>query len=379
MQELIHPSSIMHPGHCCMQSHRHRRWHADRLLLTLPGLPVGRASCVPCVGMLMRFLRCDHLLALAMVAYCAAVGGADGGAQPKRWVSYWYSPAHTADDKEPSHNVTATLELLKREGGSKVATSLMLYCGDSIRSDGTFSAGVSVGCDVMIPELNAMDIGAERIVGSPSIDNLRAMFQSPTKSIAGMVALAKKHKLRGVSWDVEPPNSTKSDAMKYAAYLKQLRAALAPLGVRLTTYNNQYNPVISDMDDIQHSVDRLLDGDTYNYRCDGCVSDSQNFTGWLKHYHATVVNSNISRDKAGVSMLASTERGDWNCKASTMKERLAQIKADAVPELAIFILRPDEGPDKECSTKKLNPDGEPMCPCSNKWFPLAREFLAETL
>ena len=45
-----------------------------------------------------------------------------------------------------------------------------------------------------------------------------------------------------------------------------------------------------------------------NYRCDGCTSDSQNFTGWLKHYHATVVNANISRDKAGVSMLASTER-----------------------------------------------------------------------
>ena len=34
-------------------------------------------------------------------------------------------------------------------------------------------------------------------------------------------------------------------------------------GARLTTYNNLYNPVIADMNDIQHSVDRLLDGDTY--------------------------------------------------------------------------------------------------------------------
>ena len=365
-----------------------------------------------------------RMMLAMLVAVLPAMGPAQ---QPKRWVSYWYDPAVTVDDKEPSHNVTATLELLKREGGSKVATSLMLYCEDLIRPDGSFRAGASIGCDAMIPQLNAMGIGAERIVGSPSIDSLRAMFQSPANSIAGMVALAKQHKLRGISWDVEPPNSTKADAVQYAAYLKQLRAALAPLGARLTTYNNMYDPVISDMDDIQHSVDRLLDGDTYNYRCDGCKTDVQNFTGWLKHYHATVVNANISRDKAGVSMLASTysgryvlsclvlcvslcvtlcvfacfcvclcvcvsvcfcvayvlsgagtERGDWNCEVSTMKERIAQIKADNVPELAIFILRPDEGPDEKCSTK-LNPDGEPMCPCSNKWFPLARDFLAGTL
>ena len=31
-------------------------------------------------------------------------------------------------------------------------------------------------------------------------------------------------------WDVEPPNSTKADAIAYAVYLKQLRAALAPAG-----------------------------------------------------------------------------------------------------------------------------------------------------
>ena len=67
----------------------------------------------------------------------------------------------------------------------------MLYCEDAIHPDGSFSAGVSVGCDAMIPQLNAMGIGAERIVGSPSIDNLRAMFLSPSKSISGIVALTR--------------------------------------------------------------------------------------------------------------------------------------------------------------------------------------------
>ena len=140
-----------------------------------------------------------------------------------------------------------------------------------------------------------------------------------------------------------------------------------------------YDAVISDFQDLQHGVDRLLDGDTYNYHTKTGHTAQQNFSSWLSHYHGTVVNANISRDKAGVSMLASTERGDWNCEASTMAQRMAQLKADRVPELAIFILRSDESnacPGPLSHSSKLNPDGEPMCPCSNKWFPLARDFLA---
>ena len=124
-----------------------------------------------------------RVLGSALLLHCTVAAPA------KRWVSYWYSPAHTADDKEPSHNFTATLALLEKNGGTKVATSLMLYCEDIILADGSFQSGVSIGCDAMIPQLNTMGIGAERIVGSPSIDNLRAMFKSPAGSIAAMVAV----------------------------------------------------------------------------------------------------------------------------------------------------------------------------------------------
>lgn len=146
-----------------------------------------------------------------------------------RWVSYWYSPGNI------THN-TLTLALLKKEGGSKVATSLQLYCEDLIREDGTFEPGVSPGCDMLIPKLNAMGIGAERIVGAKTISALRAMWKHhETDSIAAMVAMAKKHKLRGVSWDIEPSGSNRADAVRYAAYLGKLRQALKPLNTRLTT------------------------------------------------------------------------------------------------------------------------------------------------
>ena len=105
-------------------------------------------------------LRASSLAAALLLAHCAIAPPS----QPKnkRWVSYWYSPAHPADDKEPSHNVSATLALLKQEGGSKIATSLMLYCEDKILPDGSFQPGVSVGCDAMIPQLTTMGIGSER-------------------------------------------------------------------------------------------------------------------------------------------------------------------------------------------------------------------------
>ena len=185
-------------------------------------------------------------------------------AAPARWVSFWFSPAHPAT----SGNVSATLALLAQEGGSKLATSLFVYCEDKINLDGSFTAGVSAPCDTLAVGLAAMGIGTERIVGASSIANLRAMFKSPDRSIDGLVALARKSKLRGISWDIEPANSTRADAKLYAAYLKKLRAALQPVGARLTTYNNEYDPVISDFNDLQHSVDRLLDGDT-------CVEETE--------------------------------------------------------------------------------------------------------
>jgi|EP01046_Picozoa_sp_COSAG06_P010338 hypothetical protein len=211
--------------------------------------------------------------------------------------------------------------------------------------------------------------------------------------------LAKRQKLRGISWDVEPETDasgkklTNADAVQLAGYMALLRAALSPLGVRLTIYTTMYSPLLSNMTLLQHSVDRLLDGDTYVYsipacgepwfpsipcqpncnvtHCDPSVS---NYTKWLDHYHNTVVNEQISRDKAGIAMMATTEDGEWNCFPSSMRQRAAQLSADGVPELAIFELFPS-APGK-CSALHSKPH---HCTCSDAWFPVARDFLAGKL
>ena len=97
-----------------------------------------------------------------------------------------------------------------------------------------------------------------------------------------------------------------------------------------------------------------------------------NFSKWLTHYHHTVVNDRIARDKVAIAMMATTESGVWNCRASTARQRAAQLVKDGVPELAIFELFPD--PQGKCVNN--NKSG---CTCSDLWLPVARDFLAGTL
>ena len=192
-------------------------------------------------------------------------------AREKRWVSYWFSPLHT-------DNATRVLDTLRAAGGASVATSLIVECGDGILADGRFAEGglstaAARACEALLPGLRAMGIGAERMVEvrNSNISNMRAMFASPSQPIAALVALSAKHHLVGIHWDVEPllcPANAcedEADALAYAAFLAKLRAALNARGVRLTTYVNAYNPMLNDVARLQHSVDRLLDGDTYNY------------------------------------------------------------------------------------------------------------------
>jgi hypothetical protein len=56
--------------------------------------------------------------------------------------------------------------------------------------------------------------------------------------------------------------ATKPVAQAFTCYLASLRAALKPVGTRLTMFNDNFDGLIDDYPDLQHGVDRLLDGDT---------------------------------------------------------------------------------------------------------------------
>ena len=139
----------------------------------------------------------------------------------ERSVSWWFAPAPKSGASHAwaaSGNVTAALALLRKYGGSAVASSLLLYCGDSISPNGSFHSKDNPACEVTTTEVQAMGIGVERVIqanGPQGLSSLRAMFKDPADSIAGIAAMARRLKLKGVSWDIEPHNSTIQDAADY--------------------------------------------------------------------------------------------------------------------------------------------------------------------
>jgi hypothetical protein len=178
--------------------------------------------------------------------------------------SWWYSPSAT------SANNSQVLSILKLQGGCEAVTVIIMSCGDYITNNGTFVRGVSLGCDALIPELHAMGIGAERVVGG-FLAGLQAAFANPTPSINAMVALAKELSLYGYSSDYEM-QAAKPVAQAYACYQAKLRVALNAVGTRLTMFNDDFDGLIDDYADLQHGVDRLLDGDTCAFACQSCSS-----------------------------------------------------------------------------------------------------------
>ena len=178
-----------------------------------------------------------------------------------RWASYWGGPPKFLNGSSADY-VTRTVALLKANGGPATVTSMILMCGDTIGANGSFVPAENEGCAGLIPQLNAMGIGAERsLTGSAA--GLRLAFKNPDAVIADMVAMAKQQKLKGFGSDYELSGTNKADALGLTCFQAKLRAALRPLGARVTMFNDGFNGIIDDLPDLQKSVDRLLEGDTY--------------------------------------------------------------------------------------------------------------------
>ena len=269
-------------------------------------------------------------------------------------------PANPFTCDSQSRNATLALQSLRDAGGANVATSLFVYCGLKINVSGHLEGSLSPGCALMIPGLNEMGIGAEPVVGG-SLDALRAMFASPLQSISSLTALTKVHKLRGISWDVEPSGSTATDASKFAAYLSQLRQALRPLGARVTTYSNAYSKMISNVALLSTAVDRVLDGDCYN---------GGSYKGWLAKYEH-LLGPGVNRSAVAPAMMASTERGAWNCDNVTIAERYNKVVSDGLREIAIFTY----DPTSLLRTSRNDGADNSVTDCSSQWLPFAKRFL----
>lgn len=229
-------------------------------------------------------------------------------------------------------------------GGLNIASNFFLYCEDKILPNGTFVPGiVSPGCDAFTAQAKALGMGSERVIGG-DIGGLRILFSNSTAAaavIAQMAALVKLKTLTGLSWDVEPTGTTYKDALAFGRFNQQLSAAIAGSGARVSVYSNAYSSIIADIADYASSVGAVLTGETYN---------GKDYPSWLANYESVAACFNKSCGPEAVAptrstveakrpsatlppkmvpaMLASTERGTWNCDPAGMKQRVDRILTD---------------------------------------------------
>eukprot|EP00056_Hartaetosiga_gracilis_P017546 m.7600 g.7600 ORF g.7600 m.7600 type:complete len:321 (-) comp5843_c0_seq1:278-1240(-) len=265
----------------------------------------------------------------------------------ERRVSYWMSTHNISG----TNNAVANIGAL---GGRQVATSVFLYCGSSVNDTGFFfSSSGTAECQAAINGFHAFNISAEVEVHI-SLIGLRYLMANPDVRVATVQALkqdALKYNLQGVAWDLEPEGSDHQDCINFAQYLGEQAAALNPIGVRVTTYSNVYAPVIADVGVLATGANLVTGGETYN---------GNNLDQWMQNYKQ-LVSSVEDINLVSPGMLASSERGSWNCETGSMQERVNQFYADKLVEFSIFVLTDPQNPSS----------GN----CVSLWFQYAREFL----
>ena len=147
-------------------------------------------------------------------------------------------------------------------------------------------------------------------------------------------------------------SATLEQIYELAFVLQRLKAALNPLGARVTIYSD-YTTLINNITLLSSVTDRVLGGQTYN---------AFNYSDWIDSL-VCMVNIDVPREKISPGQLGATERGSWNCNVTGMQERLNYLISVNVSEISVF------------SMSHINGTNSNFTFCTTSWFPYLRDFL----
>jgi hypothetical protein len=238
----------------------------------------------------------------------------------------------------------------------------MLYCGYAVADDGTITGDLSPACisppptaaagappTGMIPGLLALGVRPELVLnsGNCSIAAYRALWANATATAHVLVSLANAVGAAGFNLDLEPQadncagpgTGEPADALAYAAFLATARPILNAAGLRLTVDVCDWSPVLSNYTALAPVADRLFDMETYN---------AASFAQWLGYYGNIVNGAVAPRSAVGIGLgcwVDSSTNGTWSVMPQSGAQRVGQVLADGIPELAMFRLVPVTGAD----------------------------------
>jgi len=251
-------------------------------------------------------------------------------------ISFWYAP----DNDWP-----AAVALVAAH--APLVTSVMSYCGVDLADDGTIIPAFHDTCASLFPALRALGVQTELATGSGncSIDAMRRLWADTTASPRVLAAAVARANASGLNVDFEPQadackggaTGTAADAALFARWLAAVRAALRPLGARLTVDVAGWSPVLREFRTLAAGVDRVLDMSTYN---GGSAHE------WDGYFDALVAGAPLAAAGVGLGGWAAQPAAWWATPAAAAYKVAAAARA-RVPELAVFriVPSPEQAPE----------------------------------
>ena len=234
-------------------------------------------------------------------------------------------------------------------------TSVIAGCGGSL-INGSFvtpNATKLKECEEYIALFGAHGVCWESRI---YVDNPSQMCMAAENSTAMATAVASHAQalgLSGVSFDWERRGENKHSHKCYLNVTETLKRVLNPIGVRVTSFSNNFYHDIKSFKDLSWNNNKVLCGETYVGKT----------AKWHEQWHRLA--SSPASARLSPTLSSNTKHGSENCNARIIENRTRLI-AQNFTELSIFSL----------NGKGL---GHEKGPCFSHYVPYLKAFLNGTI
>ena len=226
--------------------------------------------------------------------------------------------------------------ILADAGWNASVSSVIAGCGGSL-TNGSFvpvNQTQAAECRKYIERFGAQGVCWEARIYVDSPAQMQAAASNATAIAAHVAAYTQEMGLSGVSFDWEKRGENKRSHHHYLNVTRTLQMALATVGVRVSSFSNNFYHDILSFKDLSYNNDKVLCGETYK--------GSQ--AKWREQWHRLVTSP--ARAKLSPVLSANTKHGSENCSPNIIGNRTLLLKQNFT-EISVFSLNaPGEGHQK---------------------------------
>lgn len=224
-------------------------------------------------------------------------------------------------------NISTMEKVLQAADWNASVSSVIAGCGGSL-VNGTFVpvSGDKLGdCRAAISALGARGVCWESRIYVEAPREMHAAAGRAGAVAAAVANHAQRLGLSGVSFDWEKKGEKVQSHRYYLQVTRALQAALHPIGVRVSSFSDNFYHDIRSFKDLGWNNDKVMCGETY----------IGNPGRWREQYHRILAVPD--RAKMSPTLQCDTKHGNENCSPGQIRSR-TELIAKNFTELSVFSL-----------------------------------------